>query len=484
MSLAYADLEVLLGADAAEDESGERLAEYFLRTPAYREVANLDRSLRVVVGSKGTGKSAMFRIAQQDDLLAGRLPVEIRPDDIDGVAKGTLTYLQLVPAWKAGLSEVIIEKSLRSLGSGDETFLGTVKRGTGRLLDVIAKALGDEQKGFKLDAARAEAAAAFMASRELTLYLDDLDRGWTGTIRDAERYGAMFDALRDLLRENESLRVRVGLRTDLYTAIRANDPSSDKWQTAVVHHTWSNHETFVLLVKRVLTYFGQADYDFDALLDRPQKQSAHLLDSIVMPRFQGRGLWTNKPMYNVLMSFARRRPRDLVVLLNLAGRRAQNRQHDVIGTDDLMESFPAFSQGRLTDVVNEYGKEALGLDKFLLAMKPSRVERTTAANYLLTTDAMLGRIGRALDQAPVQFAGGHEPTPMELLAFLYRIDFLLARREMSNGQIDRKYYDQGQLLTPDKLDFGYAWEIHLAFRWALQPDESDIFRHVPPDSTD
>jgi hypothetical protein len=294
----------------------------------------------------------------------------------------------------------------------------------------------------------------------------------------------MFDAIRDLQRENPTLRVRVGLRTDLFTLIRSTDSSSDKWQTAVVHHAWTNHQTFVLLVKRIVTYFG-GKQDYDRLLQRPQASLAHLLDPILERRYEGKGLWHHKPTYNVIMSFARRRPRDLVVLLTLAGRNAKARQHPKIDTQDLEDSFARFSDGRLVDAVNEFGLEAPGLDKLLMAMKPSKVERTAAQNYMLSTDAMLKRIKQALEKAPLRFADGRTATPMTVLAFLYRIDFLQARKTDMEGVVDRKYFDQNQLLTPDKIDLGYDWEIHIAFRWVLQPDDpAAIFAFVPPDSTD
>jgi len=173
------------------------------------------------------------------------------------------------------------------------------------------------------------------------------------------------------------------------------------------------------------------------------------------------------------------------VLLNLAGRFATERDHDLIQTSDLQSSFARFSEGRLTDAINEFGLEARGLGKFLMAMKPSKVERSAATNYLLPTDAMLKRIKQALDQAPLTLANNRTATPMAALAFLYRIDFLQARKTSRHDVVDRKYFDQNQLLTPDKIDLGYDWEIHLAFRWVLQPDDpQDIYAFVPPESTD
>ena len=289
MSIADADIEELFGADAAEDESDERLVAYFLETPTYREVVHTKRRLRVLVGSKGTGKSAIFRIAALKDQAESRLPIEVRPDDLTDVARGNLNYLQFVAAWKKGLAEVIIEKSLRSLGEGDPRFLGRTKKATGHVLDVIVKALGDEQKGYKLSVARAEAARAFMTSRELTIYVDDLDRGWTGSKADALRYGAMFDAIRDLQRENKTLKVCVGLRTDLFALIRSTDSASDKWQSSVTHHTWTNHQTFVLLVKRVVSYFG-GEQDYDELLRRPQQGSAAFTEPGARPNLSRHGI--------------------------------------------------------------------------------------------------------------------------------------------------------------------------------------------------
>ena len=123
MSLLDVDLEALLGADAAEDEDEDRLLKYFLKTPTWTAVTDQRRRLRVVVGNKGTGKSAMFRVASREDEEAGRLPVFIRPNDLAGIAEGERDRLKLVRAWQRGLGEVIIANTLRSLGSGDESFI-------------------------------------------------------------------------------------------------------------------------------------------------------------------------------------------------------------------------------------------------------------------------------------------------------------------------------------------------------------------------
>jgi hypothetical protein len=72
-------------------------------------------------------------------------------------------------------------------------------------------------------------------------------------------------------------------------------------------------------------------------------------------------------------------------------------------------------------------------------------------------------------------------TPVNLLAFLYKIDFLQARKD-DGDEIQRVYFDENSRITPDQVDVGFKWEIHLAFRWVLQPDRpEDIYRFTDPE---
>lgn len=57
----------LFGAEAAEDEAPERLKAYFFKNRAYDSLmANLP--LRLLVGHKGIGKSALLRMAYFENI--------------------------------------------------------------------------------------------------------------------------------------------------------------------------------------------------------------------------------------------------------------------------------------------------------------------------------------------------------------------------------------------------------------------------------
>ena len=75
------------------------------------------------------------------------------------------------------------------------------------------------------------------------------------------------------------------------------------------------------------------------------------------------------------------------------------------------------------------------------------------------------------------FTNGTTVTAKSLAEFLYKIDFITARKDLDDGQIVRVYFDQNRYLQSQFADYGFKWEVHPAYRWALQPGEPDtIFR--------
>ena len=69
-------------------------------------------------------------------------------------------------------------------------------------------------------------------------------------------------------------------------------------------------------------------------------------------------------------------------------------------------------------------------------------------------------------------------TANEIAAFMYKINFLTARKNV-DGIIQRLYYDENRYIYNEFTDFGYDYEIHPAYRWALQPDRIDhIFKDI------
>ena len=111
-------------------------------------------------------------------------------------------------------------------------------------------------------------------------------------------------------------------------------------------------------------------------------------------------------------------------------------------------------------------------------MKPSKEEKKAKLGYVYNTDKLLRKINNIQQGGVFRFANSRIADQKELAAFLYKINFLTARKE--NGKfIERRYFEESRYLSNKFVDFGFDWEIHPAYRWALQPDNmQEIFEQL------
>jgi hypothetical protein len=462
-------IQAIFGHEAAEDEEPERLKSYYFKSAVFEKVT-AKVGLRILVGHKGIGKSALFTVAMQEDRDRGQLPILIRPDDITGITTDTGDFLKTIREWKHGLQEIIATKAVQELGVEQKGNLKAILTGTGRLFSFLS----DSAKPYlesKVDINPSQKLliSNFLKSNSITVYVDDLDRGWEARKTDIARVSALLNALRDLCHENKGLRFKLSLRTDVYFLVRTSDESTDKIEGSVVWFSWTNHEILALLAKRIETFFGRG-VDERTLLAMPQYSIAKYLNPVMEPAFMGKGRWSQVPVYRVLMSLIRKRPRDLVKLCTLSARKAHDEGRRKIATVDFERSFEEYSQGRVQDTVNEFKSELAEIERLIINMKPNKKERLTSLGYVYRTDDLLKKIESISQMGRFTFRNGLIADPKDLAIFLYKINFLTARKVLQDGEIERRYFEENKYLSAKFSDFGFDWEIHPAYRWALQPD--------------
>lgn len=471
-----ATLVRLLGVEDAENESPERLREYFFRNKAYDNLVG-GLPIRILVGHKGVGKSALLRRAYLDEVAANNVCVWLRPDDLREIAtSSTSNLLTLISEWKKGLTSKIFEKIAESVSSklvaSDVGVVGTVRSLTNGIAQLFA-----QKQGLVFDILSQKAIGQFKTTNSLTVYLDDLDRGWEARPQDITRISALLNAVRDLVGDAANLRFRLGLRSDVYFLVRTSDESTDKIERNLIWLTWSNHEILALMAKRVETFFGRS-VDERALVTKDQTSIARHLDPIIVDRFEGAGKWKGTRTHRVLLSLTRARPRDLIKLLHGAARNAYRSGHDVIQSVDLAAAFELYSGERLQDIINEFRSELPEIQRLLYGMRPTTLQQRTLDNFLYANDALIKKLQNLMQQHPFRFTNGTQVTPKALAEFMYKIDFITARKEDSEG-IARRYFDQSRHLQNQFVDFGFKWEVHPAYRWALKPASTrDIFEDV------
>lgn len=475
-------IQQLFGFEDAESETPERLKEYFLKKDTYDSMlANLP--IRILVGHKGTGKSALFRVLMSDEEERGSLVVMIKPDDIAEICIEQSNFLLRIRQWKEGLYRIIVEKALQQFGTTDEDLWKNLTKKSLGLIELLTQSSKKLKDIVDVTEMQRKCAEKYLSNRRVVVFLDDLDRGWEGKRDDIIRISALLNAIRDLACENDGLRFKVALRSDVYYLARTSDESTDKIESSVVWCKWTNHEILVMLIKRILTYNHQ-QANYDSLFKTDQFHLSTYLDNVFTRKFEGLGKWSNTYTYKVLMSMIRKRPRDLVKLCALAAGSAYIAKSHIITTDHLRVSFTEYSQGRLQDTINEYRSELPNIQDLLLGMKPTTKEKKTGKGFVYTTSELRAKINSIMQHHRFCLAG-KEASANSLLNFLYKINFITARKVLEGGEIQRKYFEENRYLSNSSVDFGYDWEVHPAFRWALQPDDiNGIFDRlsVPNDS--
>ena len=469
----------LFGELAAEDEDIHQFKQSFFKSSTYTRIHN-DRPLRILVAHKGVGKSALLRMSCEENKDQKTLVLWIRPNDIDDLCKveENENSLSLIEKWKAGLNKRIAELVMQEFQTSfDNEYINSIVNKGMKLIDVITSIVKDIREKIDIDNSKKVVVDKYLKSHKIVIYIDDLDRAWEGTAGNIRRIAALLNAVRDLTNESSCLHFRISLRSDVYFLVRTADESTDKIEGNVIWLTWTEHELLVFLAKRVQNYLGNK-LSTTILMKQPQFEIVKNLYPIMESNFMGDGKWNNKPIHYIILSLTRRRPRDLVNLCTQAAREASDRGHKKIDTDDWESVFERYSQNRLQDTVNEHRYELPEIERLLLGMRPSHNQKKLSGSYKFTEEQLLRKISGITQNQKFMFANGRTASEKELLTFMYKINFLVGRKDASDGYIDRKYFEDNKYLSTEYTEFGYDWEVHPAFRWALYPEARDVFTDI------
>ena len=459
----------LFGNEAAEDENIDLLKNYYFKGDTYSQLKS-SNSFYIVVGHKGTGKSAILKMLAFDENSVGNFAVELSKSDVFSTEDDE--FLLMIQNCKERIIQAvfskIIEKVKERNNFANSAFTNWLSRFSEDLKNTIGKSYSEIKNTIPTITYNNFCLLSktnSIAQHPILICIDDIDLGWIDTEKERKRISAMINAIREINRDVKNVRFRVAMRSSVYYSVRTSDESTDKFESSVIWLTWSNDEIFQMLVKRIMSF--ENVYDEKKIKNKRQNELVQYIDNVFEATFNGRGHWEKAPIYRVLMSLIRKRPRDLIKLCTMAARSAAQKNHKLIMTSDFESIFVEYSHGRLQDTINEYNTELKGLNEFLLRMKPNVKDGKNSCIY--QPDELFKKLQYIIDQTMTkQFANGKPLSPRALATFLYKINFITARKEHNMG-IQRLYFEEHNYAINEYADFGYKMEIHPAYRWALQP---------------
>lgn len=365
-----------LGDVAAENEI-TGLKDYFVTTGPFR-LARQGHG-RIVVGRKGTGKTAMF-FAVSASVNRGHetLVMELIPEAYEFTRlKEVLSDLsvgqreQTVSAfWTYLLTAEIAHRILNShselvaaerdperfrryedlknayfdhgLASDDD-----LSRRLLRLIDRLADRFGEEKVTARTDLAElvyggdirslSDAVAAYVAGekKELWFLIDNLDKGWAtrgASDDDIQIVIGLLDATRTIERQMNRrgvlFRCLIFIRTDVLEHL--GRASTDRGKEGTVQLDWDDPELFQEIVRRRIEASTDLSGSFDDVWSR-----------IAEPTISVEG------SFGYIVDRTLMRPRDVLLFVQRAQQVALNRSHSRIAASDIQQAETGYSEEAL-----------------------------------------------------------------------------------------------------------------------------------------
>jgi len=256
------------GAPAAERDIGVGLGDYFYESDAYQRLAA--RQKMIVLGNRGTGKSAIFKVFAERARRAGTQVLELRPEDYSyelfrsilkregegawvkhGAFSAAWKYLILVLAMK----EITREGSKFKRGADAKIYeyLRDNHQGAQDTPISVLVSYVKRIEGFKIGSSEASIKAReltklykleelepllpdlkeLVAKRKIAVLVDELDKGWDSS-EDAKAFVAgLFQASVSLNEMSPNFTVYVSLRQELYDSIPSLYDDAQKYRDII-----------------------------------------------------------------------------------------------------------------------------------------------------------------------------------------------------------------------------------------------------------
>jgi hypothetical protein len=470
------------GNEAADDAEAEELASYFVEQDAFHKFLQVSQKFLVAHARKGVGKSALvqwigYKESQKDpdaviircrgaDLVRSKFNLSNQletPNDF--IRDWMIRVCSLVNRHLATRIKLALDDDKITLVETAELEGYKSRNLFGCLLDRLQSML--EHGG-----------PTKLKDRTVWILIDDLDATYQNTTAESMSLATFFSACRYLVQDMQGLVIRVTMRTDVWAMIRRYDESLDKAEQYVREILWSQRDFLRLLARRVEASLRSLEIPLPKVPPHVQEADAEerLLETVFEPKMEWGAEYRAEEFgahklvdtYRLLYTLSYERPRWAIQLCKLARESALRRGATQINKTHIDEIWAEYGAKRIADLVAEHKHQCPDVEELLNGFR--------GATRQMTRDELFGWINNRISthMAP-RIEGKATRKPIEIARFLYRLGFILARSERSDGTYEHYRFDQ----MPDFLtsrtddDFGLRWEIHPCYREALDIKKLD-----------
>lgn len=372
----------IIGSARAETDT-VMLAQAFVETPDYAALVNT-QDFSFVVGRRGTGKSALFRMVSE--LFArtkGYFTIISKPQEHEtlelqhhlSAVGASYREMRAVSklAWKVHTLLWCLKPLLdfyKIAGTETQQRLETHyrrhldlldHRSPGRVAAIVREARRDSRSASELPSKIASrfAIADFEqdvqlalreANRSVRFFIDGLDEGWSPTEAATAALGGLAAAVADFDEAQSGLHGTLFIRDNMFRALAHFDPDYSRHvEGSALRLHWDEASLFDLVTRRLKIVLGT-----------PGTENAERIwNEFVGEDLQGRNGFDRCLRHTLY------RPRDILVLINKAHVLAQRRGDSKLSWTVVEIAAKEISHDRIEDLIKEYDKVLPGIRSFV-----------------------------------------------------------------------------------------------------------------------
>ena len=466
------------GAPAAERDINEGLDDYFVESDAFRRVASGKKT--VVLGNRGTGKSAIFKVIASRNRHAGTSVIELAPEDYSYEMLSKVMVGESAGSWaKTGAYTVAWKYLIYVLVMKELTKKGARLK-TGAASDIY-RYVRDHQKDMadnpigqlisylkRLEGFKIGKYEAGLAARELDrlyrleeiepllprldelcnkqpvrVFVDELDRGWDAS-EDAQGFVAgLFQACISINDRHANLGVSMSLRQELYDSIPTLYEDAQKYRDLIEVLAWDEPLLLELSANRIR-------HSVPALREANNEDAWSAVFAETLEYRQTKSL-------NYIVDRTLYRPREIIQFCTQAVEQ-KDRMHAEfpINYSVLSEAEQSYSEERARDLASEYRFQYPGLLEIFDVFRGHvyLLDRDELEHICLEIAAGEIKVGAAAEWVS-------DKNPDKLVEILWRIGFL---RAQAVGGIKARRRSGSSYLGPHQisnLNLGNLTRFHI-----------------------
>ena len=363
--------QINFGSDIAENDPN--LLRYFISTDAYKRV--LDRHKSIVIGPKGSGKSAILRAVEHASTAHYKLsitPENFATSMLSELAKEDRTVFDerepLIITWMfsilvevfkrvcenpRGVSKPKMLKPIRDYLHENSAFASVdlFSRFVGYLKQIQGIKIGDAEISIKTRDLRKLYALEPLyelvpnlrgaLKEEVLVLIDELDRGWDNSAHANSFLAALVQAAMRIRALDSRIHVIVFVRSEIFELVKGQLEQLDKLRGEIIDLHWDSRELAGLLMRR-LAYSLKVP---ETQLEDVDTSSVHgFLPNTVLAQ----------PAFEYVVSRTTMRPRETLQLVRTAHEFAVKSGKDHITEQNILDAEKVFSGWKLDHVCIEY----------------------------------------------------------------------------------------------------------------------------------